>query len=136
MAELFRNPLSDPVRGLSALSALGRIAIGIGLALAPERSLSALGFSDHSTGTITISRIAGGRDIVLGALTLLALDDDERLRTASFANAAVDGGDALAFAAALRRDGAAREAGVRGLAAAVPATLTSLWAANRLTAAS
>jgi hypothetical protein len=132
MGELARNPLSDPVRGLSALSAAGRIAIGAGLALAPERALGALGFSDHTTATVTIARIAGGRDIVLGALTLLALDDDARLRTASLANAAVDGGDALAFAAALGRDGDARDAGVRGLAAAVPATLMSLWAASRL----
>jgi hypothetical protein len=120
------------VRGFSAASALGRIAIGVGLALAPRRALSALGFTEHSAETVVIARIAGGRDIALGVATLAALDDPERLRAASIANSAVDGGDALAFAAALGAGGEARTAGLRGIAAAVPASLASAWVASRL----
>ena len=130
MRELLRNPLSH--RGLSVVSALGRIAIGTGLAIAPARALGALGFDDVSPTTVTVARIAGGRDIVLGAVTLLAVDDPDRLRAASLANAAVDGGDAATFAAALAMGDELRTGAVRGLAAAVPATLASLWVARRL----
>lgn len=130
MSELPRNPLSD--RGISAISALGRIAIGAGLAIAPVRALRALGFEDVSATTVAVSRIAGGRDIVLGALTLLAIDDPARLRVASLANATVDGGDALTFAAALSMGDEVRTGAIRGLAAAVPATLASLWVARQL----
>ena len=130
MRELLRNPLSD--RGLSVVSALGRIAIGTGLAIAPTRALGALGFDDVSPTTVTVARIAGGRDIVQGAVTLLAVDDPDRLRAASLANAAVDGGDAATFAAALAMGDELRTGAVRGLAAAVPATLASLWVARRL----
>ncbi len=97
---------------------------------APELTLRALGFSETSPATVAVGRIAGGRDFVLGALTLAALDDPERLRRASLANAGADAGDVAAFAIALGTK--ERTAGVRGIAAALPATLAGLWAAWRL----
>jgi hypothetical protein len=109
----------------------GRIAIGLGLAFAPRRALRTLGFPDPSTATIAVSRLAGGRDIVVGALILSALDDPPRLRSASLAAAAVDAGDVLTFAAALE-EAELRQAALRGLAAAVPATAAGLWLARRL----
>lgn len=118
------------MRGISLASALGRIAIGAGLALAPRRALAALGFEDPAPATIVVSRVAGGRDIVMGAVALAAIDDPEGLRRASLANAAVDAGDAATFLAALIAG--EREAGLRGLAGAVPATLAGLWVAGRL----
>jgi hypothetical protein len=122
----------DPTaRAVCAISGLGRIAIGVGLALAPGAALRALGFRDPSPATITVSRLAGGRDIVVGAMVLLALDDGRRLREATLAAAAVDAGDGLTFGAALGEDGT-RQAALRGLGAAVPATLAGLWAASRL----
>jgi hypothetical protein len=120
------------VRAISLVSGLGRMAIGIGLAAAPRQALGALGFSEVSDEAVVVSRIAGGRDFVLGALTLLAIDDPDRLRRAHLACAAVDAGDAGAFGAALGRGGDLRDAGLRGLAAAVPATIAGLWAASRL----
>lgn len=120
------------VRAISVVSGLGRMAIGVGLALAPRPALGALGFRDVPESAIVVSRIAGGRDFVLGAMTLLAIDDPERLRRAHLASAAVDAGDAAAFGAALSRGSELREAGLRGLAAAVPATVAGLWAAWRL----
>jgi hypothetical protein len=80
---------------------------------------------------LTLARLAGVRDIVLAVATLVALDDGERLRAASLANAAADGGDALNFALALgrtHRNPAAR----RGIAAALPASAASLWVFWRL----
>lgn len=117
-------------RAVAAASAAGRIAIGLGLALAPAPALRTLGFPEPSPVTVAVSRLAGGRDIVLGAMTIAALGDPGRLRAASLANAAVDAGDALTFAASLG-DPETRQAALRGLGAAVPATLAGLWVAWR-----
>ncbi|MGH2957870.1 MAG: hypothetical protein ACRDL6_12865, partial [Solirubrobacterales bacterium] len=92
------------VAGLATALAAGRVVIGGGLMLAPRRALAALGFSGAKE-SVTIARIAGVRDLVLAASTLLALGDAHRLRRASLANAAADGGDALVFGAALAGDG-------------------------------
>lgn len=130
------NPATDPVpadaRALALASGLGRIAIGVGLAVAPRPALRALGFDDASASTVAVSRIAGGRDIALGVATLAALADPERLRRASLACAFVDAGDAAAFAAAAAEDDGLRAAAIRGLGAAVPATIAGLWVARRL----
>jgi len=128
-----RMPTAVPdalVRALSAGNGAGRIAIGLGLMLAPERALEVLGFPDAGPGAAVISRIAGVRDIVLGMNTLLALDDPVRLRAASLANAGADAGDALTFTLAL--GGESDSAAKRGIAAAAPAALASIWAARRL----
>ena len=123
-------------RGIGTAMALGRIAIGLGLAVAPAPALRALGFRRSSPATTVVARIAGGRDIVLGAVTLLSRDDPERLAAASLANAAVDAGDALTFAAALRGEEELHPAALRGVAAAVPAALTGLWVGLSLLAES
>jgi hypothetical protein len=120
------------VRAIALVSGLGRMAIGAALALAPERALSALGFTDVSPTAVAASRLAGGRDLVLGAVMMAAIDDPDRLRTSSIANAAVDAGDAATFLAALARGDELRTAAVRGLAAAVPATIAGIWVAARL----
>ena len=113
--------------------AFARIGTGAALALAPRPALRALGFANPSDQTIVVSRLAGGRDLVMGAATVLARDDPLRLAAASFANAAVDAGDAAAFAAAaLDAGGGAKSAGLRGLAVAAPAALAGLWIGSRL----
>jgi hypothetical protein len=116
-------------RTVSALSALGRVGIGVGLFVAPEAALSALGFSNSTPSTVAAARLAGVRDIVLGVATLSVLDDPARLRAANLANAGADAGDAVTFALALRAG--ETTAGTRGLSAAVPATVAGLWAASR-----
>jgi hypothetical protein len=120
------------VRAVALVSGLGRMAIGAALALAPERALGLLGFRDVSPTAVAASRLAGGRDLVLGAVMMAAIDDPDRLRRASLANAAVDAGDAATFAAALAHGDDVRTAALRGLAAAVPATIAGLWVAARL----
>jgi hypothetical protein len=116
---------------ISAGSAAGRLAIGLGLMVAPRRALAALGFGDAEEAAIVIAQVAGVRDIVLAATTLISLDDEDRLRAASLANAVADAGDALSFLLSLRRGGP-RSASIRGMSAAVPASISSLWVAWRL----
>jgi hypothetical protein len=121
---------SADVRTWSLASGIGRVAIGVGTLAAPEPALRLLGFVEVSPATAVVSRIAGIRDLILGVVTLVALEDRARLRAASLANAAADAGDMLAFALAL--GGGERTAGARGLAAALPATVAGLWTAWRL----
>ena len=127
-AEVIRAP---DVRAFSVISSAGRAAIGLGLLTAPEPALRALGFSETtSSATVTVGRIAGVRDLVLGLVTLAALEDPDRLRLATLANAAADAGDAVAFGFAMRSE--ERTAGNRGIAAALPAALAGIWVAWRL----
>ena len=118
------------VRAFSLISSAGRMAIGVGMVAAPEPALRALGFSDVGPATAALGRIAGIRDLVLGAATLAAFDDPARLRAASLANAVADAGDAAAFAIALRTN--ERTAGIRGIAAALPAAAAGAWVTWRL----
>ena len=118
------------VRAFSLISSAGRIAIGLGMLAAPEPSLRALGFSDVGPATAAVGRIAGIRDLVLGAATLAAFHDPARLRAVSLANAVADAGDAAAFAIALRTN--ERTAGIRGIAAALPAAAAGAWVTWRL----
>jgi hypothetical protein len=121
-------------RAIAATLALGRAAIGVGVWLAPEWALGALGFDRRRSGSgpaVAMARLAATRDLVLAAEGLRALSDPARLRRAALAGAAADAGDAVAFALALaRRDGTGRAA-IRGLAAAIPATALGLWLARR-----
>jgi hypothetical protein len=135
MALRRRHPRTDaPEIRLPAIAlAAGRVAIGVGLAVAPGRALSALGFGDHSAATVAVARIAGARDVVMGASALLALDDAERLRRATLANAAADVGDVATFGAALAGGGEeVRGAAVRGFAGALAAALAGAWLARQI----
>jgi hypothetical protein len=118
------------VRTFSLVSAAGRIAIGLGMIAAPSTALRALGFSEVSPATVAVARIAGIRDLVLGGVTLAALEDRDRLRAATIGNATADAGDTLAFALTIRADEGT--AGWRGVATALPATLAGIWVAWRL----
>jgi hypothetical protein len=113
--------------------ALGRIAIGAGIWLAPRRSWKALGFGEREPEgpALVLGRLAATRDLVLGAWMLAALDEPERLSRLTAAVAAVDGADSLAFALVLREGPELRQAALRGLAAAVPATVAGAWVASR-----
>jgi len=129
-----RTLVSQPdIRALSIGSAVGRLAIGLGIFAVPRRALSALGFGEVDEAGLTLARLAGARDVVLGISTLLALDNGDRLRAASLANAAADGGDALSFALALGRT-QPNPAARRGIAAALPASAAGLWVYWRLRA--
>jgi hypothetical protein len=104
--------------------------IGLSLLIAPEKSLRALGFTEVTPAAKLVGRVAGVRDFVLGGVALGALADGERLLGATVANATADAGDATAFAIALGTE--ERTAGIRGIAAALPATAAGIWVAWRL----
>jgi hypothetical protein len=118
------------VRAWSLASGLARAAIGVGMLAAPQQSLRALGLTEVSAATVMVSRIAGIRDLVLGAATLTALGDRDRLRAATLASAVADAGDTFAFGVALGTS--ERTAGARGIAAALPAAIAGVWTAWRL----
>jgi hypothetical protein len=123
--------IADPdVRGWSLASGLGRVTFGVAMLAAPEWALRAMGFRELSPAVVAVTRLAGGRDLVLGLVTLAGLQDRERLRSATLANTVADAGDTLAFGVALGTQ--ERAAGSRGLAAALPATIAGLWTAWRL----
>ena len=119
------------VRAWSLLSGGGRIAFGVGMLTAPEWALRVLGFTEVVPATVAVTRIAGVRDLVLGLVTVVGLQDRDRLRRATVANAVADAGDTLAFGITLRTP--ERTAGVRGLAAALPAAVAGIWTGWRLT---
>jgi hypothetical protein len=106
------------------------VAIGAGLWLAPRLTLRALGFSEPHAQALAVARIAGTRDLVLGAWQLTTLGDRDRLGRATVAVAACDAGDAAAFGLLLGTN--ERRAAIRGLAGAVPATLAGIGLARSL----
>jgi hypothetical protein len=121
-----------PLRALAIGLAAGRLAIGAGLWLAPGVSTRLLGFEDLDSRALVLARLAATRDLIIGGWQLASIDDPARLRSASAAAANADAGDALAFALALRADDLqSRRAGVRGLAAAVPAAIANAVVAAR-----
>src|SRR4051794_29889912 len=102
----------DPeVRKVILGIAAGRLAIGGSALLATRPALGALGFPDTDASGYVLARLAGGRDLALGALTLLARDDPRALRTLTLATAGVDAADALVLGLAGRRHAELRLAG-------------------------
>jgi hypothetical protein len=126
-----RRPKLDPLaRQLLLEIAVGRIAIGVAAAAAPGPSLRKLGFP-ASGGSQTLTRIAGGRDIALGLLTLAARNDRGRLRAVGTAAAGIDVGDTVAFALAAR-DPALRRGGIGSSLSGAAAAVLGAWALQRL----
>jgi hypothetical protein len=109
----------------------GRIAIGAGALLATRPALRVLGFEASDTSARALTRIAGGRDIALGLLTLAAREDRARLLEVAAVAAAVDLGDALCFGIA-GRDPAAGRAAVQGILTGGAAAAVGAWAVRRL----
>ncbi len=127
-----RRRKPDPLARAAVLGiAGGRIAIGVGAMFATRPALKVLGFEASDTSARALARIAGGRDIALGLLTLAARDDRERLREAAAVATAVDLGDAICFGIA-GRDPAAGRAAVQGILSGGAATVVGAWALRRL----
>jgi hypothetical protein len=110
----------SPRRG-AGLLAVGRIAIGVGVLAAPEGVTSRwLGEAAGHPIVRYLARSLGARDLGLGVLTLLTLDDSRIGSRVQAACAVADSVDALATAAArsdLPPAGAAGTIAVAGAAA-------------------
>jgi hypothetical protein len=127
-----RRRKPDPLARAAVLGiAGGRIAIGAGALLATRPALKVLGFEASDTSARALTRIAGGRDIALGLLTVAARDDRARLIEVAAVAAAVDLGDAICFGIA-GRDPAAGRAAVQGILTGGAAAAVGAWAGRRL----
>jgi len=123
----------DPLARRTATAiAVVRVGFGIGALAFTRPALKFLGFGEPDGTSVALARLAGGRDIALGVHGLLVRDDPDRLRESSLLAAAVDAGDAGAFATAiLSRDGIDRTAWMN-LPVAGSAVVAGVWVASRL----
>jgi hypothetical protein len=112
--------------------AAGRIAIGAGALLATRPALRALGFPKTDASGRALARLAGGRDLTLGALAVVFRDNPSALRAVTLANVAVDATDALTLGLASRRHSELRLAGIGGVASGGSAALAGAWAWRQL----
>lgn len=126
-----RSPTREE-RAVALLLAGGRLAIGAGIWLAPRLTLRALGFgAEPSQAELTLARMAGARDLILGAWHATALGDPGELRRATAAITFADAGDMAAFAL-VAKSGENPRAAILGLGAAAPATALGAWLTGRL----
>jgi hypothetical protein len=110
-----------------------RVALGTGLLFATRPALRGMGFGSTDASGEAVTRIGGGRDLALGALTLAARDDREALRAALLISGACDIADAFAMGISARHP-ETREAGVGGVIAGTVAAAACFWARRRLSA--
>ncbi|UJA18858.1 hypothetical protein HJD18_00660 [Thermoleophilia bacterium SCSIO 60948] len=127
-----RRSLTREEKLVALTLAGGRIAIGTGIWLAPKLALKVLGFGDEpSTAELTLARMAGARDLILGVWHATVLDDPDELRRATNAITFADLGDSAAFAL-VAKAGGPKQTALLGLGAAVPATAMGAWLSQRL----
>jgi hypothetical protein len=123
---------SDPqARQLGIFLAACRVGLGVGTLLATRPALRALGFRDSDESSEALARLAGGRDLALGAATLLARGDPATFRALILAAAALDAADAFSLGLSIP-DPQTRQAGIGGLVSGGGAALAGLWAWRRL----
>lgn len=122
----------DPLARSGAIAiALARVGIGIAALALTWPALSALGFERPGAAGVALARLAGGRDVALGLHALAAGGERRRLREATALGAAVDLGDAVAFAA-LGADPGARATALRNAPLGAVAALAGAWIYRRL----
>ena len=114
--------------------AVGRVALGVGALFATKPALRALGFPGSDTSGYALARLAGGRDLALGALTLGARGDTGALRALALAGASLDAADALTLGLAGQSHGELRLAGIGGVISGGSAALSGAWAWRQLEA--
>ncbi len=122
-------PVDPLARAGAGFLALGRIGLGVGIVAFTRPALRALGFPEPDGSSLTLARLAGGRDIAMGIHGWISRDDPGELRRSVLLGAAVDAGDALAFSAALAgREGIDRTALINAPLAASAAAMGGLMA--------
>ncbi len=122
----------DPLGRRGAL-ALGtaRTGLGVGALFATRPTLKALMFRETDAVGRALAKLAGGRDLALGAMILATRDDASTLRALVLAAAILDAADAFALGLAAR-DPDTRLAGLGGVASGGGAALVGIWAWRRL----
>jgi hypothetical protein len=107
------------------------MAIGVGALFATRPALKVLGFGIPEATGVALAKLAGGRDIAVGALTLAARDDAQRLRTLLLVSSACDVADAVGLGLSARYP-ETRRAGIGGIVSGSAAAIACLWAWRRL----
>lgn len=126
----------DPLgRRVTLTIGAGRVALGVGALFATGPTLKALGFGEADGAGRALAKLAGGRDLALGLLTLASRKDAAALRTVTLAAAVLDGADAFSLGLAAR-DGDSRRAGLGGVVSGGAAAIAGIWAWRRLGGAS
>jgi hypothetical protein len=122
----------DP-QGRQAALVLGaaRAGLGIGALFVTRPTLKALLFGETDAVGRALAKLAGGRDLGLGLLTLAARDEREMLRTVVLSAAVLDAADAFSLGLATR-DGDTRLAALGGVASGGAAAVAGIWAWRRL----
>jgi hypothetical protein len=122
----------DPLgRQLTLALGAGRVGLGIGALFVTGPTLRAMGFGQTDGPGRALAKLAGGRDLALGLLTLASRDDAAALRTVTLAAAVLDGADAFSLALAAR-DGDSRRAGLGGVVSGGAAAIAGAYAWHRL----
>jgi hypothetical protein len=128
-----RKQQMDPKARQMALSIAGsRVAVGVAAMFATRPALRAMRFPVPSPTGEALTKLGGGRDIVLGTITLALRDDPQKLRTAMLISNFSDLADAVAFAFAARHPETRRPA-ITGVVSGGAAALSGFWAWRRLT---
>jgi hypothetical protein len=126
------RPRTDP-RGRQVALTLGagRVALGIGALFITGPTLKALRFGQTDGTGRALAKLAGGRDLALGLLTLASHDEAAALRTVTLTAAVLDAADAISLGLAAR-DGDTRLAGLGGVVSGGGAAIAGAWAWRRL----
>lgn len=118
-------------RQLALVLGAGRLGLGVGALFATRPLLKLLQFGETDAVGESLGKLAGARDLTLGALTLAARDDAATLRTLTLTAAALDAADAVAFGLAARKP-RLRLAGLGGVISGGGAAIAGAWAWRRL----
>jgi hypothetical protein len=121
-------------RTLAALLGWARIGVGASVWTAPRGSMLVLGFDPGNPQVMALARLAGTRDIALGAAAAASAGDPLAATTITRVNAIVDGFDALAFGIALLRRDQIQRAAVMGTLSAAAGAVVGVALASRLEA--
>lgn len=109
-----------------------RVGLGAGILAFTRPALGKLGFERPDGATVALARLAGMRDVALGAHALAVTGDRERLREATLLGILVDAGDAVSFGAALvSRDGIDKTA-AKNVPVGAAAAIAGAWILSRL----
>jgi hypothetical protein len=129
---MFRRKSIDPKARRVALQIGGsRVALGTAIFFATRPALRAMRFPEPGPTGVALAKLGGGRDIAIGALTLSARSDRDRLRTVMLVSNLCDLADAAAFGFGARHP-QMRLAGVTGVLSGGAAATAGFWAWRRL----
>lgn len=126
-----RKKVDARARSVALQIGASRVAIGVGALFATGPALKALGFGHPEATGLALAKLAGGRDVALGALTLAARDDAQKLRTLLLVSSACDVADAVGLGLSARHP-ETRRAGIGGVVSGSAAAIAGFWAWRRL----